>query len=399
MKKKIFVLCIIIAIIVAFSRVFADNLDDQKRSVQSQITQEYQNLEKISGEKSKVKEEVDNLNETITQIQSEISDLEVQIGKLNESIAAKQADLDEKEQLLDERLSGVYMNSGNTYLEALFTGGIFNFVSNYDMIKQIAEYDNTLIDEVKREKKELETAKKQLEKSKQEIEKKKTDCEDKVNERSQKIEQLDEEEKSIQSAIQEKFNELSRINAAVRQATQDYSDSSDDFLRGQGNVITDSNVPAASIGGMTWPTRIEHRVNSIYAPNGRVDTQGYIGTAHRGIDIYAPMGTPIYAAKDGVVVYVNYSGYGGGWGLYVVIYHGNDSEGRPVYTRYAHASQIAPGISVGTKVTTGSVIMYAGSTGASEGAHLHFEVCIGNMYNQVNPCLYLGITNTRGEHD
>ena len=43
--------------------------------------------------------------------------------------------------------------------------------------------------------------------------------------------------------------------------------------------------------------------------------------------------------------------------------------------------------------------MYSGSTGASEGAHLHFEVCVGNMYNQVNPSTYLGITNIAGIHN
>ena len=130
----------------------------------------------------------------------------------------------------------------------------------------------------------------------------------------------------------------------------------------------------------------------------RSDTSGYVGTAHKGIDILAPSGTPIYAAKEGTVVYVNYGGYGGGWGLYVVIYHGDDEEGRPIYTRYAHGSAIASGIEVGTPVNTSTVIMYAGNTGASEGAHLHFEVCIGDMYSQVNPCGFLGISNTKGEH-
>ena len=129
-----------------------------------------------------------------------------------------------------------------------------------------------------------------------------------------------------------------------------------------------------------------------------MSSSGYSGTAHKGVDIYAPAGTPVYAAKAGTVVYVNYSGYGGGWGLYVVIYHGTDSNGKAMYTRYAHASSIASRISVGTKVTTNTVIMYSGNTGASEGAHLHFEVCLGSMYSQVNPCTYLGIPNARGTY-
>ena len=159
-----------------------------------------------------------------------------------------------------------------------------------------------------------------------------------------------------------------------------------------------NNVSPSTSGSMSWPTRITHKVNSVYAPRGRSDTSGYTGTAHKGLDIYAPAGTPVYAAKAGTVVYVNYSGYGGGWGLYVVIYHGTDSSGKAMYTRYAHASSIASGISVGTKVTTNTVIMYSGNTGASEGAHLHFEVCLGSMYSQVNPAPYLGVANARGTY-
>ena len=162
--------------------------------------------------------------------------------------------------------------------------------------------------------------------------------------------------------------------------------------------MSSNNVSPSTSGSMSWPTRITHKVNSVYAPGGRSDTSGYTGTAHKGLDIYAPARTPVYAAKAGTVVYVNYSGYGGGWGLYVVIYHGTDSSGKAMYTRYAHASSIASGISVGTKVTTNTVIMYSGNTGASEGAHLHFEVCLGSMYSQVNPAPYLGVANARGTY-
>ena len=143
-------------------------------------------------------------------------------------------------------------------------------------------------------------------------------------------------------------------------------------------------------GTMAWPTRIEKKVNSIYAPSGRNDTFGYTGSAHRGVDIRAPHGTPLYAAADGQVIYVNKSGWGGGYGLYVVISHGNG-----IYTLYAHGSSVPSYINVGATVTTDTVILYSGNTGASEGAHLHFEVWEGRN-NRVNPCPYLGIQNKVG---
>lgn len=392
MKKKILILFfIIVLIIVICESAHADTLNQQAKFISSDIQKARETMDNINNEKDKVILEINELNDSITKNEAEVSKLEQKIKKLDDSIAFKQKDLEDKLNLLDQRLSAVYMSSGNTYLEAFFNGGIINFVSNYDIIKQIAEYDNSLIDQVKSEKTELQSSKIALENSKVVLKVKQGQLNSQKAERISKVETLNEEQKAVQRQIEEKQSELARINEAVRRATEDA------VIRSGGLIEGESAV--ASAGGMTWPTRIAHRVNSLYAPNGRSDTSGYVGTPHKGVDIYAPSGTPIYAAKAGTVVYVNYSGYGGGWGLYVVIYHGTDSEGNAVYTRYAHASAIASGIEVGSQVTTSTIIMYAGNTGASEGAHLHFEVCVGNMYSQVNPCPYLGITNTKGDHD
>lgn len=102
---------------------------------------------------------------------------------------------------------------------------------------------------------------------------------------------------------------------------------------------------------------------------------------HRGLDIIAPGGTPIYAAESGIVTQINSSGWGGGWGKYVVIRHSNG-----LSTRYAHCSAIA-NIYVGQKVTAGQLIAYVGTTGNSTGNHLHFEVMVGSV--RVDPIYYL----------
>ena len=396
MKKKILILFVIVSIIIIYTHAYADTLNQQRDSVQSDIESAEENIENISKQKNEIMEEVNNLSESISATESEISKLQLSIADLDEKIKFKEGDLKDKQDLLDQRLSAVYMNKSNTYLEAFFNGGIINFVSNYDLLKQIAEYDNNLIDEVKKEKSDLLSLKIAMQNSKTELQVKQARLNSQKNERLTKMEELTEEQQNMQAVIDEKRAELARINELVRRATEEAYAANGEY--GEGEVIIGESA-LASAGGMTWPTRIEHSVNSIYAPGGRYDTSGYVGTAHKGIDILAPTGTPIYAAKEGTVVYVNYDGYGGGWGQYVVIYHGDDDEGRPIYTRYAHGSAIASGIQVGTQVNTSTIIMYAGNTGASEGAHLHFEVCIGDMYSQVNPCAFLGITNERGIHE
>ncbi len=86
---------------------------------------------------------------------------------------------------------------------------------------------------------------------------------------------------------------------------------------------------------------------------------------HAGLDFTAPVGTPIYAAADGVVKDAGFNT--GGYGNRVVVNHGFGYE-----TLYAHMVRIKA--RVGTKVKRGEVIGYVGSTGKSTGPHLHYEV-------------------------
>ncbi|NBX04387.1 MAG: M23 family peptidase, partial [Alphaproteobacteria bacterium] len=96
---------------------------------------------------------------------------------------------------------------------------------------------------------------------------------------------------------------------------------------------------------------------------------------HRGVDFGAPTGTPIYAAGDGAVEFV---GVKGGYGNYVKLKHNNQYS-----SAYAHVSRFAAGISPGKKVKQGQIIAYVGTTGASTGPHLHYEIMAKN--EQVNP--------------
>ena len=98
---------------------------------------------------------------------------------------------------------------------------------------------------------------------------------------------------------------------------------------------------------------------------------------HTGLDIGAPIGTPIKAAAGGTVTF---SGYKGSYGYMVVIAHGNGIE-----TYYGHCSKLYA--SVGDKVTAGDVIAAVGSTGNSTGNHLHLEIRLNG--NKINPQLYL----------
>ncbi|MFD1325678.1 M23 family metallopeptidase [Micromonospora sonneratiae] len=99
------------------------------------------------------------------------------------------------------------------------------------------------------------------------------------------------------------------------------------------------------------------------------------GVLHAGIDLALPANTPIRAAAAGTVTTAGWAFTG--YGISVVIDHGNG-----YLTHYAHMNATA--VSVGQKVSPGTVIGYEGSTGDSTGPHLHFEVHNG-LWNQLDP--------------
>jgi LysM repeat protein len=99
--------------------------------------------------------------------------------------------------------------------------------------------------------------------------------------------------------------------------------------------------------------------------DGGTRSQGLHG--YNGVDLAAPVGTPIYASADGEVIISKGAGWNGGYGSYIVIKHGSG-----VQTLYAHNSKNI--VSSGDRVSKGDVIGYIGATGKATGPHVHFEI-------------------------
>lgn len=123
-------------------------------------------------------------------------------------------------------------------------------------------------------------------------------------------------------------------------------------------------------GDWYWPVPGYYGITSYFGGrylNGRWDN-------HTGTDIGVPQGVEIHAAQSGVVTL---SRYNSSYGNYCIISHGN---GRA--TLYAHQSQL-PLVKVGDTVEKGQVIGYVGNTGNSFGAHLHFELRVNGVRDDV----------------
>lgn len=132
-----------------------------------------------------------------------------------------------------------------------------------------------------------------------------------------------------------------------------------------------------------WP--VEGSIGSSFGE--REDPINGEGAFHPGLDIQAPIGTPVRAAGDGVVLDEN---MGAGYGRQVVLDHGHD-----LITLYGHMSAVA--VVPGQHVIRGQVIGYVGQTGRATGPHLHYEVRIHNV--PVNPHKYLRVTFEQAMQD
>lgn len=127
-------------------------------------------------------------------------------------------------------------------------------------------------------------------------------------------------------------------------------------------VVHGTRLPSGTVGKLgsgtlMWPV-----------PNYRYCNRWYTGK-HKGVDINASVGTPIYAADNGRVVKAGLerAGAGSGYGISLIIDHGNG-----VTTLYAHCSNLY--VSAGQSVSQGQHIANVGMTGRTSGPHLHFEI-------------------------
>lgn len=94
-------------------------------------------------------------------------------------------------------------------------------------------------------------------------------------------------------------------------------------------------------------------------------------TMHKGIDVASPIGTPIYAPADGVVIF---SGKKSGFGNFVMLAHGYG-----IVSRYGHNAQNM--VQPGQRIKRGEQIATVGMSGRSTGPHLHYEILVNGRYS------------------
>ena len=375
-----------------------NSLDEEKQEIVGQKSEVEEKLNEI---KSQLDEKNVLLNESqnkVNELNSRISDLENQINNFNSEIeniendiTIKENEIAEREEILGQRLRGVYKSSIgseilNLVLSADNLGDIISVLSN---VKVLVQTDNDLINQIAEMKEDLQNQKVNLEDRKSQVEKDKTDLESAKAELSEVSKQYEnqvnelkglEEEQSAEMAkltdeeraIQDEINKYKEDNANLEQYFSNTTSATSVARYSGDNTAAISNVGGSSSGfikpsggGVTCP----------YGP--RIHPVTGVNSIHTGVDFGASYGSPIVAAKAGVVTTATYNT---AYGNMIIIDHGDGT-----ITLYAHASSFV--VSVGQSVSQGQTIAYVGSTGYSTGPHLHFEIRINGQH--VNPLPYL----------
>ena len=373
-----------------------------KSELNSELTTKNQEIQNTKNEISEIKtemsaamKEVQDLVAQISEYEQEIASLDAKIDETNTHIKEAEAkieklqkELDEKQKLLDQRLVALYESGSTTYIDVLLSSkGLTDFISNYYLIEELAEYDTDLINSIYDKKEEIEKTKTDLEESKKQIE---TDKELQVakqnallvvkEEKDAKVANLSSEEKELESSLSEMekdkqsiYNQIRTIEA--QEAAKQRSSSSASF---GGTPTYVSTSPSAA--GYVFPVAglsIANMTNTSF-PSYR---------GHTGVDVnIGVVGKSVVAVKSGTVLIStalrNSSGGYRSYGEYIVIDHHDGTK-----TLYAHMLSGSRTVSAGETVSQGQVIGTVGSTGNSTGPHLHFEVIIGGT--PVNPIPYI----------
>lgn len=378
MKKKIIAIALIVTMIETITvSVYAAS----KSEVQSGINSTTAELKQVEGSLSTEMQAIDDLSTQIVSVEQELiklngelDDLQNSITEKNKEIDKKQKDLEEKEALLQERLVVLYEAGDTSYLDVLLTGNLVDFLSNYYMISQIAEFDTGVINKIEQDKNEIEEIKTKLEEDKSKVETVKQERQDKKNslnkaksEKDKKVSALTAEQKTLQSKLDAYNNEMAKIKATEKAALE----------QEKANTSSSSSSNHYNGGQLAWPTPGYSTITSPYGY--RIHPIYGTKKFHSGIDIGAPRNANIVAAESGTVILASW-GYNGGYGNYIIVSHGNG-----LTTRYAHCNSLS--VSTGQKVSRGETIGKVGTTGDSTGNHLHFEVRVNGETK--NPTSYL----------
>ena len=398
--------CLLLSVSVypATAATSMSSLQNKLDKLSQSIVQHKKELSNAKKKEQAAKALESELKEKVTVVQSQISVLKGQIAEVQNSIGLKEQEIAAKEQQITEKEAEIADQWGDfkqhmAAMQELRDGGsvamlsavndLYELLTFNEVMQDISVKDTEIMDNMKTAKAGLEADKTALESDRAELVSQKADLQSQKKELDSQNSQMQSKQSELNSSIS--AAQMSAADAKKAQAAAQAAIESDELnyeaVKSQIQKLiaqAASSQPQLSFTGFICPLKSYSRISSEYG--WRKNPVSGVNKLHAGIDLAAGGGTPIYAAASGYVQVAGWSS--GGYGNYVIIYHGKMSDGNQYSTLYGHMRSVAT--SAGKYVQQGEIIGYVGSTGNSTGNHLHLEVWKGgSKANAVNPRGYI----------
>ncbi len=391
--------CLLLSVSVypATAATSMSSLQNKLDKLSQSIVQHKKELSNAKKKEQAAKALESELKEKVTVVQSQISVLKGQIAEVQNSIGLKEQEIAVKEQQITEKEAEIADQWGDfkqhmAAMQELRDGGsvamlsavndLYELLTFNEVMQDISIKDTEILDNMKNAKEALESDKLTLEAQRSELQSKKADLDAQNSQMRAKQNELNSSVAAAQMSAAEAQQAQKDAQAAIESDEMNYEAVKKQIQKMIAAAA--ASKPTLSFTGFICPLKSYSRISSEYG--WRKNPVTGVNKLHAGTDFAAPGGTPIYAAASGYVQVAGWSS--GGYGNYVIIYHGKMSDGNQYSTLYGHMRSVAT--SAGKYVQQGEVIGYVGSTGNSTGNHLHLEVWKGgSKANAVNPRGYI----------
>ena len=391
--------CLVLSVTVypASAATSMSSLQNKLDKISASIKQHKTELSDAKKKEAAAKALESELKEKVSVLQSQISVLKSQISEVQNSIGLKEQEIAAKEQQITEKEAEIADQWGDfkkhmAAMQELRDGGsvamlsavndLYELLTFNEVMQDISIKDTEILDNMKNAKEALESDKLTLESQRSELQSKKADLDAQNSQMRAKQNELNSSVAAAQMSAAEAQQAQKDAQAAIESDEMNYEAVKKQIQKMIAAAA--ASKPTLSFTGFICPLKSYSRISSEYG--WRKNPVTGVNKLHAGTDFAAPGGTPIYAAASGYVQVAGWSS--GGYGNYVIIYHGKMSDGNTYSTLYGHMRSVAT--SAGKYVQQGEIIGYVGSTGNSTGNHLHLEVWKGgSKANAVNPRGYI----------
>ena len=382
--------CLLLSVSVypATAATSMSSLQNKLDKLSQSIVQHKKELSNAKKKEQAAKALESELKEKVTVVQSQISVLKGQIAEVQNSIGLKEQEIAVKEQQITEKEAEIADQWGDfkqhmAAMQELRDGGsvamlsavndLYELLTFNEVMQDISIKDTEILDNMKNAKEALESDKLTLESQRSELQSKKADLDAQNSQMRAKQNELNSSVAAAQMSAAEAQQAQKDAQAAIESDEMNYEAVKKQIQKMIAAAA--ASKPTLSFTGFICPLKSYSRISSEYG--WRKNPVTGVNKLHAGTDFAAPGGTPIYAAASGYVQVAGWSS--GGYGNYVIIYHGKMSDGNQYSTLYGHMRSVAT--SAGKYVQQGEIIGYVGSTGNSTGNHLHLEVWKANAVN------------------